>query len=47
VLFDAPRAGDIYRSVGNPAKAASILGFRAGTSLADGLANTLEWMKSQ
>jgi nucleoside-diphosphate-sugar epimerase len=47
VLFDTPRAGDIYRSVGNPAKAASILGFRAETSLADGLANTLEWMKSQ
>lgn len=47
VLFDTPRAGDIYRSVGNPAKAVSILGFRAETSLADGLASTLEWMKSQ
>jgi nucleoside-diphosphate-sugar epimerase len=47
VRFDAPRAGDIYRSVGNPAKAAEILGFRAGTSLANGLAQTMEWMKRQ
>jgi len=47
VLFDAPRAGDIYRSVGNPAKAAKILGFRAVTSLANGLAQTMEWMKRQ
>ena len=30
VRFDAPRPGDIYRSVGNPEKAAAILGFRAG-----------------
>jgi nucleoside-diphosphate-sugar epimerase len=47
VLFDAPRAGDIYRSVGNPTKAAEILGFHASTSLADGLAQTMEWMKRQ
>jgi UDP-glucose 4-epimerase len=45
VRFAAPRPGDIYRSVGNPDKAASILGFRATTSLADGLVQTLEWMK--
>jgi nucleoside-diphosphate-sugar epimerase len=45
VRFAAPRPGDIYRSVGNPDKAASILGFRASTSLADGLVQTLEWMK--
>jgi UDP-glucose 4-epimerase len=47
VLFDAPRAGDIYRSVGNPAKAAAILGFRAGTSLAEGLAQTVKWIRGQ
>lgn len=47
VRFEAPRPGDIYRSYGNPDKAAAILGFRAETSLANGLANTLEWMKSK
>jgi UDP-glucose 4-epimerase len=45
VRFEAPRPGDIYRSKGNPDKAAAFLGFRAETSLADGLAKTLEWMK--
>jgi UDP-N-acetylglucosamine/UDP-N-acetyl-alpha-D-glucosaminouronate 4-epimerase len=47
VRFEAPRPGDIYRSKGNPEKAAAILGFRAETSLADGLAKTLEWMKTK
>ncbi|HEX7621441.1 MAG TPA: NAD-dependent epimerase/dehydratase family protein [Anaerolineales bacterium] len=47
VRFDAPRSGDIYRSVGSPEKAAASLGFRAETSLAKGLAQTLEWMKSK
>jgi nucleoside-diphosphate-sugar epimerase len=47
VRFEAPRPGDIYRSKGNPNKAAEILGFRAGTSLANGLAQTVEWMKSK
>jgi UDP-glucose 4-epimerase len=47
VRFEAPRPGDIYRSKGNPDKAAAILGFRAGTSLANGLAQTMEWMKSK
>jgi len=45
VRFEGPRAGDIYRSIGNPAKAAAVLDFRAHTSLADGLAQTLKWMK--
>jgi UDP-glucose 4-epimerase len=45
VHFEKPRPGDIYRSKGNPEKAAAILGFRAGTSLSDGLAQTVEWMK--
>ena len=46
VHFEAPRPGDIHRSVGNPEKAAAALGFRAQTSLADGLKQTLDWMKS-
>jgi UDP-glucose 4-epimerase len=44
VRFDAPRSGDIYRSVGSPEKAAASLGFLAETSLAKGLAQTVEWM---
>jgi UDP-glucose 4-epimerase len=47
VHFETPRPGDIYHSQGNPDKAAAILGFRAGISLADGLAQTVEWMSKQ
>jgi nucleoside-diphosphate-sugar epimerase len=47
VRFEAPRPGDIYRSLGNPEKAAAGLGFRAETSLAQGLAQTVEWMKTK
>lgn len=47
VCFKASRPGDIYRSLGSPDKAAVLLGFRAETSLADGLAQTIEWMKSK
>jgi UDP-glucose 4-epimerase len=47
VRFELPRPGDIYRSKGDPEKAAMTLGFRAGTSLADGLAQTVEWMKKK
>ena len=47
VRFEAPRPGDIYRSAGDPQKAAMSFGFRAQTSLADGLAQTTEWMKNQ
>lgn len=43
--FSEPRAGDIYRSIGSPQKAADVLGFRAQTSLADGLRQTVEWMR--
>jgi UDP-glucose 4-epimerase len=35
--FAPARPGDIYRSLGNPAKAEKILGFKAQTSLEDGL----------
>lgn len=44
--FAPPRAGDIYRSVGSPQKAAEILEFRAEVSLADGLQETIDWMRA-
>jgi len=47
VSFGPVRAGDIYRSAGNPQKANSALGFRAETSLTEGLQQTVEWMKSK
>jgi UDP-glucose 4-epimerase len=43
--FAEPRAGDIYRSIGSPQRAADLLGFRAQTSLEDGLKQTVEWMR--
>lgn len=39
------RAGDIYRSVGSPQRAAAVLGFRAETPLLDGLRETIAWMR--
>jgi len=44
-IFAEPRAGDIYRSLGSPARAEKIMGFKAQTKLADGLKETAEWMK--
>jgi len=44
--FAAPRAGDIYRSVGSPQKALKIMDFRAQVSLADGLKETVDWMSA-
>lgn len=43
--FAAPRAGDIYRSLGNPKKAADVMGFRAEVSLPDGLNEVINWMR--
>jgi nucleoside-diphosphate-sugar epimerase len=43
--FAEPRPGDIYRSVGNPQKAAGEMGFRAEVSLVDGLKETVDWMR--
>jgi len=43
--FAAPRVGDIYRSVGSPRKAADLMGFRTQVSLADGLKETIDWMR--
>ncbi|RPH55219.1 MAG: NAD-dependent epimerase/dehydratase family protein, partial [Chloroflexi bacterium] len=44
--FGPPRAGDIYRSLGSPQKAAEMLGFKPQTSLADGLEFVVDWMKA-
>jgi len=46
VRFEAPRPGDIYRSAGSPEKAERLLGFRPETSLADGLRQTVDWMRA-
>ncbi|NJC96130.1 MAG: LPS biosynthesis protein WbpP [Anaerolineales bacterium] len=43
--FAAPRAGDIYRSVGSPQKALEVIGFKAQASLDDGLKEVVEWMR--
>lgn len=42
-VFAEPRAGDIYKSLGGPAKARRTIGFSAETSLADGLKETVNW----
>jgi nucleoside-diphosphate-sugar epimerase len=42
--FAAPRLGDIYRSVGSPQKAKSVIGFHAQISLAQGLKEVVDWM---
>lgn len=44
-VFAGPRAGDIYKSLGSPARAEKIIGFKAQIKLADGLKETAEWMK--
>jgi len=43
--FGPARAGDIYRSVGNPGKAAEMIGFKPQISLAEGLKAVVDWMK--
>jgi nucleoside-diphosphate-sugar epimerase len=42
-VFAEPRAGDIYKSLGDPAKASKVIGFTSGISLAEGLKETVEW----
>ena len=44
--FEPPRPGDIYRSLGDPSLAAKTLGFYAEVSLAEGLAETVAWMRN-
>ena len=46
VHYEAARPGDIYRSVGDPGKAAAQFGFRAQKSFAEGLQETLHWMRN-
>jgi nucleoside-diphosphate-sugar epimerase len=43
--FIEPRPGDIYRSVGSPQKAKEFIGFEAQVSLAQGLKETVDWMR--
>jgi UDP-glucose 4-epimerase len=47
VKFAEPRRGDIYRSAGCPDKATRLLGFKAKTSMAEGLKQTVEWIQNQ
>ncbi|GAB4425182.1 MAG: SDR family oxidoreductase [Anaerolineales bacterium] len=44
--FEAPRAGDIYRSVGSPIFTKATIGFEAQVSLEEGLEETVTWMKA-
>ncbi len=44
-VFEPARLGDIYKSLGSPGKAEKIIGFKAQTSLAAGLKETVEWMQ--
>lgn len=46
IRHEPPRPGDIYRSVGDPQRAAIALNFRARVSLAEGLKRTLDWMET-
>jgi UDP-glucose 4-epimerase len=44
--FAAPRAGDIYRSIGSPQKALDVMDFKAQVSLDDGLKEVVDWMRN-
>ncbi len=44
--FDAPRPGDIYRSIGSPRRAAETFSFQPQIDLESGLKNTVEWMRA-
>lgn len=46
-VFAEPRAGDIYRSIGSPQKAADLIGFRAEVTLDQGLKEAVEWMRAE
>lgn len=43
--FEGPRAGDIYRSLGDPSLAEKLLGFVSEAQLVEGLGETAAWMK--
>jgi UDP-glucose 4-epimerase len=44
--FEASKPGDIYRSVTDPAKARTALGWEAWTSLDEGLRLTVDWYRA-
>jgi len=46
-VFEEMRAGDIFRSQGDPSLADQMLGFKPSIDLAEGLDRTTSWMKSQ
>jgi len=46
-IHSEPRAGDIYRSIGTPKKAMNILEFRPQVTLADGVREAVEVMRSE
>jgi len=43
--FAPPRSGDIYRSLGDPHKAAEMIGFSSEVQLSDGLKEAADWMR--
>ena len=45
-VFEAPRPGDIYRSVGDNTLAQQVMAFVPQTDLMAGLAQTVEWMRA-
>ncbi len=45
--FAAPRAGDIYRSIGSPQKTADRIGFKSTVSLRQGLSEAVDWMRGR
>lgn len=47
VVHGPPREGDIMHSVAKVDKASSLLSFRASTTLQEGLASTVHWMRDQ
>ena len=44
--FEAPRAGDVPRSVLDPGRAKTVLGWEPWTSLRGGLEATVDWFRS-
>ena len=47
ILFDRPRPGDIYHSVGDPRKLLQLTGFQPRVPLSEGLKHTVDWMQQQ
>lgn len=47
ITYAQARAGDIRMSLGNPARAAKVLGFAPQVEITDGLARTAAWFKSR